>query len=161
MCSSYTPLVTSACYSVGLLYLFHLLGILTFWYGITKELSSWIVPKIVLKTTTVLACIIITCVLTYFITNNPAYIGNVIARGLNADYLDHKSAIDIGTIIVVTVCAAVAMGQTWLLALLIGCYKDTRKKELQRLLEEAMRREKAKFGKRPDGELRGLCTTSI
>ncbi|EYC07615.1 hypothetical protein Y032_0069g316 [Ancylostoma ceylanicum] len=146
--SRYTPLVTSACYSIGLLYTLHLIGILACWYGITKELSSWIVPKIVLKSTTVVVSIAITCILTYFITNDPRYIGELIARGLNADYAEHKSAIDIGTTVLVTVSAALAMGQTWLLVLLVGCYKDTREKELERMLEKAMRKEKTKEAKR-------------
>ncbi|ETN73140.1 hypothetical protein NECAME_18506 [Necator americanus] len=76
--------------------------------------------------------------------NDPRSIGQLIARGLNVDYLEHKSAIDIGTTVLVTVSAALGMGQTWLLILLISCYNDTRMKELERMLEVAMRKEKAK-----------------
>ncbi|VDM85164.1 unnamed protein product [Strongylus vulgaris] len=155
-------MVTSACYSIGLLYVFHLFGILTFWYGISQELSSWIVPKIVLKFTTVLIFVVITCVLTYFINNNPAYVGIFIARGLNVDYLDYEGAIDIGATVLVTVSAAMAMGHIWLLVLLIGCYKDVRKKEIELLVEKAMKKEKAKFEKRPiAGREGGLYTTFI
>ncbi|KAK5983714.1 hypothetical protein GCK32_007233 [Trichostrongylus colubriformis] len=148
----YTPIATFACYSIGVLYTSHLIAILACWYGITRELSSWIVPKIVLKCTTVMLLIAITCILSYFISKNPSYFGGVIARGLNVDYLEHKSAIDFGTIVLVTITAAVAMGQIWLLLLLIGCYRDTRKKELRRLLEEALRVEKSKEEQRQKEE---------
>ncbi|XGW34978.1 hypothetical protein V3C99_018764 [Haemonchus contortus] len=144
----YTPLATSACYSIAVLYASHLFAILACWFGITRELSSWIVPKIVLKCTTVILLIVMTCILTYFILNNPRYIGGVIARGLNVDYLEHKSAIDFGTVVLVTVTAALAMGQIWLLLLIIGCYRETRQKELRRLLEKALRSEKLKEDER-------------
>ncbi|VDO30332.1 unnamed protein product [Haemonchus placei] len=144
----YTPLATSACYSIAVLYASHLFAILACWFGITRELSSWIVPKIVLKCTTVVILIVMTCILTYFILNNPRYIGGAIARGLNVDYLEHKSAIDFGTVVLVTVTAALAMGQIWLLLLIIGCYRETRQKELRRLLEKALRNEKLKENER-------------
>ncbi|XGW34977.1 hypothetical protein V3C99_018764 [Haemonchus contortus] len=103
----YTPLATSACYSIAVLYASHLFAILACWFGITRELSSWIVPKIVLK-----------------------------------------CAIDFGTVVLVTVTAALAMGQIWLLLLIIGCYRETRQKELRRLLEKALRSEKLKEDER-------------
>lgn len=42
----------------------------------------------------------------------------------------------------VTVSAALAIGQIWLLLLLIGCYKEIRQKEVQQLLEAALLKEK-------------------
>ncbi|WKY12564.1 hypothetical protein Q1695_003837 [Nippostrongylus brasiliensis] len=139
----YTPLATSACFSIGMLYTSHLLATVAGWYGITRERSSWIVPKIVLKCTTVILLVAITCIITYFILYNPRHIGEFIARGLNADYLEHKSAIDVGVVVLVTVSASLSMGQIWLLLLLYGCYTETRKKELQRMFEKAIAKEKA------------------
>nr|pir hypothetical protein C23H3.8 - Caenorhabditis elegans [Caenorhabditis elegans] len=73
---------TAAVSSIGVLYAVHILCILACWYGLARQRSSWLVPKIVLKGTTVLICVAITLILAFFVSSNSPIIGNAIAHGL-------------------------------------------------------------------------------
>ncbi|CAB3405606.1 unnamed protein product [Caenorhabditis bovis] len=148
---------TAAVSSIGVLYSIHVLCILACWYGLARRKSSWLVPKIVLKITTVFLCVSLTLILAFFVSSNSPTIGNLIADGFNAEYYDHKAVIDMGCMVIVFVSAILSFAQAWLLILLVNIYRQIRAEELERLCERAIRKlEKRdmKYAKRRKSEAR-------
>ncbi|EFO91845.1 hypothetical protein CRE_08528 [Caenorhabditis remanei] len=131
---------TAAVSSIGVLYAVHILCILACWYGLARQRSSWLVPKIVLKGTTVLICVALTLILAFFVSSNSPVIGNAIAHGFNAEYYDHRAVIDMACLVIVGVSTALSMAQGWLLVLLINIYRQVREEELERLCEKALKK---------------------
>lgn len=140
---------TAAVSSIGTLYAVHILCILACWYGLARKRSSWLVPKIVLKGTTVLICVGLTLILAFFVSSNSPVIGNVIAHGFNAEYYDHRAVIDMACLVIVGISTGLSMAQGWLLVLLINIYRQIREDELERLCEKALKKlaRKEKNGK--------------
>uniref|UniRef100_A0A8R1EV66 Uncharacterized protein n=1 Tax=Caenorhabditis japonica TaxID=281687 RepID=A0A8R1EV66_CAEJA len=138
---------TSAVSSIGVLYAVHILCILACWYGLARRRSSWLVPKIVLKLTTVLICVSLTLILAFFVSSNSVLIGNAIAQGFNAEYYDHRAVIDMACLVIVGVSTALSVAQGWLLVLLINIYRQIREDELEELCEKALK----KLARKEDG----------
>ncbi|CAI5442810.1 unnamed protein product [Caenorhabditis angaria] len=126
-------IATAAVSSIGVLYSVHVLCILASWYGLIRQKSSWLVPKIVLKATTVVICMVLTLILAFFVSSNSPKIGNFIAEGFNAEYYDHRAVIDMACLVIVGISAILSMAQAWLLVLLINIYRQIRAQELERL----------------------------
>ena len=129
---------------VGTLYGLHLLGIASSWIGFAQEKSAFIIPKLVLKLTTIVGLYIFTVVLLFFCLTESDYIGEIIAKGFNTEYHNAKEIVDENAAKAAGVGVALCLYQTCLFVLLWYCYRNIRDAEVTFLLQKYLKEEKRK-----------------
>ena len=129
---------------MGILYALHLCCIAFSWVGFAQEKSTFIVPKLVLKATTVLGCYALTFLLVYFCLSESYFLGDIIAKGFNTEYHHAKEIVDGHAATAAGVGAGATVIQSCLFVILWSCYNTIREKEVSDMLQKYLKSEKQK-----------------
>ncbi|PAV87706.1 hypothetical protein WR25_03745 [Diploscapter pachys] len=135
----WNPVATSTMSCASVLYVLHIICILCSCHGLSSQLSSWIVPKLVLKATTIVLCASVTVFLSFFLSFESPRLGKILGVAFNADFTSRAKEIRMGSVVLLAASAALSIVHTWLLILMIDCYKKVREKELERVCEQTLR----------------------
>uniref|UniRef100_A0A914VXD9 Metallo-beta-lactamase domain-containing protein n=1 Tax=Plectus sambesii TaxID=2011161 RepID=A0A914VXD9_9BILA len=119
-----------------MIYLLHFFCVLAKWYGIWRQRSLWILPKIVLKVFTVLLCVSVSAFFGYLVWNRSRMIINLVTRETSLSYRDARTAIKYGGSFLVAACCAFTCVQIWFLIVIYDCYRYVRDQELTAALQK-------------------------
>ncbi|CAJ0576440.1 unnamed protein product, partial [Mesorhabditis spiculigera] len=145
----YNSFSTAAVTAGGCLYSVHIICILLAWAGLAAGKSLFLVPKIVLKTITVLMCLAATALLAFFIQNDFSVVGRLIAENTPLDYYEQRTTMEMAAMIIVGIGTVATIIQFWLLVLLVQCYRGMTRREIR----EAVLRQKRRRAYSGKGQL--------
>lgn len=137
-----------------MLYAMHLLCNLANWYGLWRENSTLMLPKLVVKLFTVLCCTSFTLFILFCLSQGSSWMINQLMHYANLDYYAASSIIwgSFGGTILVGAATGFTIIQLWFLYILYEGYSLIREKEMQKIVDR-------RLGKLPRaiGAQNGVC----
>lgn len=118
-----------------MLYTLHFICNLANWYGLWRESSTLMLPKLVVKLFTVLFCTAFTLFILFCLSQGSSWMIHHLMHYANLDYYAASSIISFGGTILVGAATVFTIIQLWFLYILYEGYSMVREKEMQKIVD--------------------------
>ncbi|TKR87605.1 hypothetical protein L596_011978 [Steinernema carpocapsae] len=146
------PVATGWIISVSLLYVLHVICIIMVFFGSLFNKPLWVIPKLILKTFTILLCSGFTFVLFYWIVSESEYLEDLVTSVIHTDRYASDAKIRIIGIGMLIASMVFTFLQFWLMHVLIESYSYVKEVRIREKVDELVAKREERQNQRPQCE---------